>query len=60
MPRLRCKIWMWDLRGSQAVQRGAHESDTLLILQAFPGYGLPHIYSVNFRHESSVSLETGG
>lgn len=51
---------MWDLRSSHAVQRGPHESDTLLILQAFPGYGLPHIYSVNFRHGISVSLETGG
>lgn len=30
-------------RGSHAVQGGTHESDTLLILQAFPGYGLPRI-----------------
>lgn len=30
-------------RGSHAVQGGMHESDTLLILQAFPGYGLPHV-----------------
>ena len=31
-------------RGSHAVQGGEmHESDTLLILQAFPGYGLPHV-----------------
>lgn len=30
-------------RGSHAVQRGMHESDTLLILQAFPGYGFPHV-----------------
>lgn len=30
-------------RGSHAVQGGLHESDTLLILQAFPGYGLPHV-----------------
>lgn len=36
------------------------ESDTLLILQAFPGYGRSHIYSVNVRREISVSLRTGG
>lgn len=51
---------MWDLRSSRAVQRGTHELDTLVILQAFPGYGLPHIYSVNLRRESPVSLRTDG
>lgn len=30
-------------RGSHAVQTRMPESDTLLILQAFPGYGLPHV-----------------
>lgn len=30
-----CEIF----RGSHAVQGEVHESDTLLILQAFPGYG---------------------
>lgn len=51
---------MWDLRHSRAVQRGRHESDTLVILQAFPGYGLLHIYSVNLRREIPVTLRTGG
>lgn len=51
---------MWDLGSSRAVQRGTHEFDTLVILQAFPGYGLPHIYSVNLRRETPVSLRTGG
>lgn len=51
---------MWDLWSSRAVQRGTHESDTLVILQAFPGHGLPHIYSVNLRREIPVSLRTGG
>ena len=37
------KYWMWDFQGSHAVQGGLYESDTLLILQAFPGYGLPHV-----------------
>lgn len=51
---------MWDLQSSRAVQRKMLESDTLVILQAFPGYGLPHIYSLNSRRESPVSLRTGG
>lgn len=51
---------MWDLQRSRAVQKGTHESDTLVILQAFPGYGLLHIYSVNLRREIPVTLRTGG
>lgn len=40
---LRVKYGCGIFRGSHAVQGGKHESDTLLILQAFPGYGSPHV-----------------
>lgn len=36
-----------------------HEFDTLLILQAFPGYGLTHIKTVIFRAERLDSLKIG-
>ena len=44
------KYGMWDFQGavmlfgerSFFVFLQTYESDTLLILQAFPGYGLPH------------------